>query len=564
MTAKKAKDDFEEGVDPDDQIEEITTSGERDELPEQPLPPMPPRDVRMLGPRPIPGVGPIGPRLELPVDGLTPFDQEIPSESITGPFDGFLAEVTDIFDDGVHARLRERQAIEAKRVGIDYTTNNEPDGYAVPLAPGNLTASRIAALPFPTRHDQARYLVAVGDIVAILAGRDGRHWYFRDDLPFPAVVIKATTSVKEDTAGGAGTTSLKVRRQAMSGNPASAVPTLANLQTAAAANIELSYVKVMGPTNVAHGYRCGDLVWVQRRGLYYYVVPASETFAAYIVDAGPDSESDFASNDPRYWVREYDSAATYSNNTYTSTDTTKTQTDPTGSGGRFGRWVCAWNLAELPGSTHLLTTVTATAGGAGAPGNAIYVTVFMYGDPSSAEHWYCFSVKPLIVTDGTNTVTDVTQITYSNMTVGDSGSGESSVEPDFETGVGIGLVMQGRIQVTDNGTITLDTNDWRGRHLRVLGSYYIGTEANADDQALWSSSSQGEYLVGTDYVAADQVIGSWATAAGDCHFDVDADDVTNPGKLIFTSSSFSTEYQFQFVILAAKQYRDTTNTHTCP
>ena len=50
-------------------------------------------------------------------------------------------------------------------------------------------------------------------------------------------------------------------------------------------------------------------------------------------------------------LEEFDATVAYSNNAWTATNADRTQTDPAGSGGRFGRWVDAVNLAEAPTST---------------------------------------------------------------------------------------------------------------------------------------------------------------------------------------------------------------------
>jgi hypothetical protein len=152
--------------------------------------------------------------------------------------------------------------------------------------------------------------------------------------------------------------------------------TLADLADAVAGDVEYEHVLVVGPTGQHHGYRCGDKVWVQRRGLYYFVVPGPQSFVAYVTSQGPDGEADFATN--HYWVREIDNTITYTDNAWTATGADRTQTDPTGSGGRFGRWVDAQNLAEASGS-HVLSTV-----------GGVVVVVSMAADPATGEPCYFF------------------------------------------------------------------------------------------------------------------------------------------------------------------------------
>ncbi|KKL10629.1 hypothetical protein LCGC14_2553910, partial [marine sediment metagenome] len=331
--------------------------------------------------------------------------------------------------------LNEVQTAEVKRTFLTWGANNEPDSYEIAQVWSQPTVTRAATFPYPPRHDQQKYIVAEGDIVCVVSGRDGRHFIFSDELPFVGAVMSAidvtdtrddppanpstndaylvgtgtgdwsgqdgkiatwdgaqwvfTTvaaeiSVKEDNTGGAGLLYLRVRRQAMTEDPTSQIATLADLLAATGETVEYNYVNVIGPTSQAHGYRVGDKVWVKRRGLYFYVVPARESFPAYLVNGGPDGENDF--NDNNYWVREFDAAITYAANQWSTTNTDRTQTDS--SGGRLGRWVHAINDGELSG-THHLNVVNA-----GNPSGGTLVVVTMFADPADGEPWYEFSLAP--------------------------------------------------------------------------------------------------------------------------------------------------------------------------
>ena len=419
-------DDLEnDAYDPKDREQTITTGGEREPREPEPLPEPIRRTTRPEGSRWIAGAGRDGPKLELPVDGLSPTDQEIPSSAVVGPMDGWLGRVDEVAGAAVHVR----------RVGVEYQTNNEPAGHRTSLPHGNLTPTTVKAWPWPARHDQAGYIAAADDIVLVIAGRDGKHWYLSDDLPFPAMVIADGGSTDEDNAGGAGLLHLKVRRLAMSGHPSGAVPTLGALQTAASANVEIDFVKVMAATNTHHGYRCGNLVWVQRRGLYYYAVAATETFTGYLVDAGKAGEADHV--DSVYHVREYDSTIAYSTDEWSAADANRTLTAPNSAGGRFGRWVSAQNVAEWPSGTHLLNVVADPGDTAAVPAGAIRVTVSMYADPVTSEVGYVFYHKPLRVIGGATTVDEVTSMTFvatndATVTVTDDGNGALTVTIDAD------------------------------------------------------------------------------------------------------------------------------------
>jgi len=90
-----------------------------------------------------------------------------------------------------------------------------------------------------------------------------------------------------------------------------------------------------------------------------------ETFLARVnlgAKSGPDDEDDFT--DEHYWVREVDPTITLDTNKWTFTSDPApirpfaVEDDPTGSGGRLGRWVDAANLTERDFETHLLVDDT--------------------------------------------------------------------------------------------------------------------------------------------------------------------------------------------------------------
>lgn len=328
----------------------------------------------------------------------SPFDANLQSSSMVGHYDAWPAEVLAVHYGGAEGLWGYTQTITVQRISYYWGTNNEPTGWAVPAVFSQPQTALAWALPFPPRHDQAGYHVAEGDYVTCLSGRDGRIYFISDELPFPAVVIKKTTSVKEVQTGGAGQDAIKVRRQAITGDPSSVPATLADLQTAAAADVEYDNVLIVAPTTQAHGYRCGDKVWVQRRGAYYFVVPGREWFMAEVVAAGPDSEADFGSTSPLYWLKEQDADIAYTGDTnvYSLSFADRTATDPSGSGGRYGRWVCARNLSET--TTHSVATdgtvhVMVAIGRATASGDTEHFYVFhhagankaiRYGKPTAA------------------------------------------------------------------------------------------------------------------------------------------------------------------------------------
>lgn len=366
-----------------------------------PLPAPPARSIYPAEgqPIPVPQTVPNAPRMPLPVDNITPWDQEIKAENITGAFDAWVAKVIEVIGDPDRAETGYVQEIKAIRAGAHWDANNEPNFYEVPQVWSQPTGVVVAALPWPARHDQQRYHVAVGDYVTIISGRDDRHYFFSDDLPFVAMVVAqpkaggdpdGAVGKWEDNAGGAGLLVLKVRRQALSGDPAAGPAGLGALLTAAGAAVEYANILVVGPTNVHHGYRAGDLVWVQKRGRYHFVQPVRETFKGFLTDQGPNGEEDF--DDSRYWVRETDTAITYSVNTWAISGVVvrsdATVDDPSESGGRWGRWVQATNIGEQISDAHDLKVSEDPAD----PSLGMPVIVSMFADPADGEPLYMFNL----------------------------------------------------------------------------------------------------------------------------------------------------------------------------
>lgn len=258
-------------------------------------------------------------------------------------------------------------------------TTNAPVFADSPSISGGLSMSMAQAFPFPPRHDQRRYITASGDGVMMFSGPDGMTHYLSDDLPFPAVVIaKATAS--EANAGGVGTNLLTARRLVIAGTPPAAgveqpYDGSGELLTGSTP-VSVEGIEIIAPAGQHHGYRVGDIVWVQRRGLYYFALPAPQSFLAKIVAAGPAAAADFTDN--RYWVQEQLATVTYATNAWSWSLAARSATDPTATGGTRGRLVCAKNLSET--TTHVLAV----------DGSAI-VAVTMIADPASGAPAYVFT-----------------------------------------------------------------------------------------------------------------------------------------------------------------------------
>jgi len=325
-----------------------------------------------------------------------------------GEFDAFVGIVRTVDYTAAHATLGMKQGITVERVDVRWdATTNKPLGTVTP-SPGVGSTNIVDCKPWPGRHDQELYHVKEGDIVSVLRGADGLHWFMVDDLPFVGVVVAWEDGyISEEFSGGADSavaiSGLKVRQQAMTGDPSSEIATFADLETIAEAwvtgtdyiidgivlestktyrckeahtagtfatnltdgkweedNIVIyRYVNVIKTDNMTHGYRVGDKVFVQRRGSYLFALPARQQFLALTcvgTNPGPSNAADFA--DEHYWLREVDPLIdAYAGDAWTWLNVNaRTQTDPTGSGGQSGRWIDAVNLAERAGGSHLLDT----------------------------------------------------------------------------------------------------------------------------------------------------------------------------------------------------------------
>lgn len=351
-----------------------------------------------------------------------------------GRFDAFVGVVRDTYEGDTHPTLGTSQGINAERVDVRWdAATNKPLNSVTP-SPAAGGSNVVACNPWPGRHDQTGYQTKVGDVITILRGADGLNWYLADDLPFIGVVVAwDDDAVTEEYFGGArnstvdGHIGLKVRQQAISGDPTATQPTLADLETIAEAwltatayivddivlhstktyrcisahtsltttreppnatywqedNIVIHrYVNVLRTAEMNFGYRVGDKILVVRRGLYLFCLPLAQTFMGILsvgANSGPSSAADFA--DEHYWVKEAEGQVTYGTDNWTfDAVVARSQTDPTGSGGRMGRWVDAVNLAERPDATHLLD-------------NGVLVEVTMWTDANDLPY-YTFTHAP--------------------------------------------------------------------------------------------------------------------------------------------------------------------------
>jgi hypothetical protein len=344
-----------------------------------------------------------------------------------GSYDGFVGRVLKIYTGGTHPTLGMEQGIDVERVDVRWdTTTNKPLSSVTP-SPKVGSNNIVACKPWPGTHDQEAYQVEVGDTVLVIRGEDDLYWYtYHNDLFVGRVVAWDDTEVTEDFIGGADSTNgLKVRQQAITGNPLGSTATLGDLETIADAwvtavtyliddvaqrsdvtyrcikehdsqqppnatywevdNIVIKrYVNIIKGDNQAHGYRVGDYVLVFRRGSYLFCSPLRDSFLGKLntgAGSGPDGEADFA--DEHYWVREVSPDVTTSTNSWAFVGTNFTSsTDPTGSGGIKGRWVDAVNLAERTDETHIL-----------ADGTLVEVQMWQDADE---DPYYTFTQLPFV------------------------------------------------------------------------------------------------------------------------------------------------------------------------
>ncbi|HUU58342.1 MAG TPA: hypothetical protein VMZ50_02260 [Phycisphaerae bacterium] len=189
------------------------------------------------------------------------------ADSITGTFDAFAANVDKVFYGDTEGVTGKVQAIQYSRCGVDYDTNNWPKSYTAPTAWSQTQEQIGIALPFPARHDQEEYHVAVDDIVMVLEGRDGRRWFLSDELPFIGTVEGAGTN----TGSGDGLTSVKVRRQYIAGDPTALE--LGDLLDADGTEIDYADVWIVDENGADQVYETDDRILVHRRGAFLFAAP---------------------------------------------------------------------------------------------------------------------------------------------------------------------------------------------------------------------------------------------------------------------------------------------------
>ena len=279
--------------------------------------------------------------------------EPIRSRDIRGPMDSWVGIVRKVNYEtaGGDPMTGAVVSIQVERAYPYYSTNNDPLLAASPMIAASPTPTMVTAWPFPLRHDQQKHVVDEGDAVTVVDGRDGWHYFLADDLPFLAT-IRAVSGMATDEAhnDGAGNDALTVRRQAITGDPDNGGytgPQYSDLLDVDSVAIEYTKVLAKFAGGLHHGWRIGDLVWVEKRGRYFFVIQHRETFVAKIMDEGPDEEENFVNS--RYWVKEQDITATWNTNSASFTFADRTASP---------RWVPAINLAEFSAgdSTHELAT----------------------------------------------------------------------------------------------------------------------------------------------------------------------------------------------------------------
>ena len=351
---------------------------------------------------------------------------------LAGHVDTFLGRVVAVYygSGSEHGVEDSSQTIDIERVDAYWDGTTNITDTSLVASPGIGGFPAISAKPFPLRSDQPRYLVQVNDVVTVLQGGDGRHWYLADDLPFIGTVVvwdKANQEEAYEGGAGSGTNDgVKVRQQIMSGDPLTETVTFADKEISSAAwadatayvvddvvvdegtdyrcikahtsdagtietddtdywdadsNITIQrYVNVLTTAGQGNGYRVGDKVLVVRRGLYLFAVPGAQSFLADIADEGPGEEADFANS--HYWVIEQVGSITVSGNAWTGSIEDRSGTGPDGEGS-VARYVDALNLAES--GTHDLST-----------GTVVMVTCWQ----DAGDHFYTFShAAPVTGTD---------------------------------------------------------------------------------------------------------------------------------------------------------------------
>ena len=220
-----------------------------------------------------------------PVD---PFDQEFPGDALVGTFDAWVGQVKEIYDGSADGVLHQTQTIAVRRAGFVYGTNNAPSLYDAPSVHSQAQETWVKALPYPPRHDQVAWIVAVDDVVTCFTGRDGRNYYLRDELSFIGVVLGAGTN----SGSGDGLTSVQVRRQAIGGTTAALAFT--DLLDSGGTAVDYADVWIVDDNGADQGYETDDRIIVHRRGLFLFAYPVPEVgedgFWAEITGSGAAGE----------------------------------------------------------------------------------------------------------------------------------------------------------------------------------------------------------------------------------------------------------------------------------
>ena len=209
--------------------------------------------------------------------GATPYSGQtdnLPTGTPTGIQDNYLGAVRSVHYGDTDGLTRQGQEASASRAGLVYDTNNEPVVSAAPLPGAQPVPNSVSVLPFPPRHDQAGYHVAVDEPVLILTGRDGRNYFLNDELGFVGKVTAA------DTDNGV----ITVRRQTLSGNPDAGGfygASLGDLQDADSNYVDYANVLVLGDAMPS----VDSNVWVNKRGRYYFAETSSPLYFGTIEDA---------------------------------------------------------------------------------------------------------------------------------------------------------------------------------------------------------------------------------------------------------------------------------------
>ena len=347
-----------------------------------------------------PVVPAIGQREEPVVYPPTPFGADaITPHAVVGSYDCFAAEVTAVYDAAADKTLHQVQAIECVRADVHWnqTTGAPVAGLAVPLG-FQPSQAVIRALPFPCSPDQPKYRVkarvpgvSVGDIVTILSGRDGRHYYLFDNEPFIGTVVEWATrytgefkNLDEQFNNGVGNWTIKVQRMSLDTDPdgahfnwgddrgANKGPDDAVTETTPHTALNIYYTRVwpLRQAGVHHNYAIGDPVLVFRRGRYFVCLPAPhQAWYGITAAAGPNSEA--APAVPFYWVQEKLLTTDYAlaEGHYNGWTTSASTSGP--------RLVCAKDISWKAGATGLPV-------GTG-------VVVQQFQDPVSLEPYYLFA-----------------------------------------------------------------------------------------------------------------------------------------------------------------------------